>query len=174
MTTTEPAPTPAVESAKAPKEHTILDAMKRGREYAALLVLVVTFAHSLYASYFKKEHEAEAGYKTTKDAMEGYSRSVALEVEALKQRIDDLEKQTKATETEHTAQTPAAKPPTVKKPNPVVEKPVIVAHPFDPSMATTMMVDLPDGAKPVNTNGPLIKGLVLSLPDAPWEQKAKK
>jgi hypothetical protein len=177
MTTTEPSNPPAAPAAapatEAPKkEHSILDAMKRGRELATAMVLVLTFIHSMYASYFKKEEVAEAGYKTTSETIEGYSREVRDQIETLKLRVESLEDElvkVKMVKVEDTSKTKPPKfiPPFVKIEGVQIESsmgfPVAVSMPISDSDGISDLAPAPD-------DDPLI----VNMPERPWEQMQKK
>lgn len=152
------------------KGHSIIDAMKRGREYATAFVLIVSFLHSMYASYFKPEEIAEVGYKTTAEAVEGYSLRVNDEIETLKARIKELEE----------AQPAVAEPVRV----PVSMVPVIPNTKSNRLKAHVEIVDVDgDGIVESDLTGvsaavvpdsPSPDGLVIDLPDAPWANQKMK
>ncbi len=181
MTTTEPAPAAAPSEPAAPKkEHSILDAMKRGRELATAMVLVLTFIHSMYASYFKKEEVAEAGYKQTSDTIEDYSRVVHDEIETLKLRINTLEADVAA------AKTVAETVVKIKKPVALVRPPLPVPVALSPVVdagspmkridvdtdSISDAMDIEDLAPPAPP--PDFDPLIVNMPDRPWEQMQKK
>ena len=176
MTTTAPA------SAAPKKGHSILDAMKRGRELATVMVLVLTFFHSMYASYFKKEEVAEAGYKQTSESIEDYSRVVRDEVETLKTRLSTLEDElakAKASKAEADAQLLKGGPrhqlhPVVPTPVVPVEGVQIEGHAIVIAMPDAPDVDT-DGVVDADDVGPDdLDPLIVNMPDRPWEQQQKK
>ena len=162
-----------------------MDAMKRARELAATMVLVLTFFHSMYASYFKQEKVAEAGYKQTSETLEGYSRIVHDEIEMLKARTQmleaDLEKAQaeKATTMEQLLKVrPKPKPPTFKAQAKGVqieehEHPVVFDMPENSaSLSELIQVDM-DGIFDMPAPPDDYDPLIVVMPDRPWEQKKK-
>lgn len=183
MTTTATTVPPAIEAHK--KGHSIMDAMKRGRELATVMVLVLTFLHSMYASYFKKEKVAEAGYKQTSETIEDYSRVVHDEVEALKTRLSTLEDElaeVKAAKAEADAQLLKSRPrhhihpvvPVVPAPVVTVEGVRVESHAILVAMPDAPDVDTDgvDDASDVDPDD--LDPLIVKMPERPWEQQQKK
>lgn len=151
------------------KGHSILDAMKRGREYATAFVLIMSFLHSLYASYFKPEKVAEAGYKTMSEAMENYSVRVHDELEALKARVQELEAEVaKAPAPAHVVPFKEADKPRLRVQLKVNDGDGIPdTEPID---ASDVFDDLAAVEAPTTT-APADDGLIIDLPDAPLVMK---
>ena len=147
MTTTEP------------QKQTILDAMKRGRDYASTMVLVISFLHSMYASYFKPEEVAVAGYKATSTAIEDYSVVVRDEIETLKARINQLEAEADTAKKERVLlRNPPAK---VRKP---ASEPVIVVE------EEPLAQDIVGSSAPAPAQE-AADPLLVQMPSAPWQRK---
>lgn len=141
------------ETTEQKKPMTVIAAMKHGKEYAALIVLLVSFLHSLYASYFKPERAAEVGYKTTAEAMASYSLSVRDEIESLRFRVLHLEDQ--VLKLRMAAQSVTVKPPRLKGLDSDLYDAVRQPEPIIEVMATPVR----DGS------------LTIELPPEPWKQK---
>ena len=160
-----------------------MDAMKRGRELATAMVLMLTFFHSMYASYFKQEKVAEAGYKQTSETLEGYSRIVHDEIEMLKARTQMLEAELEKAQAEKATTIEQLLKARPKKPKSPVLKAQIEGHPVAFDVAAAM----PDNSAGlselivVDTDGipdmpapPDDDPLIVDMPDRPWEQQSKK
>lgn len=71
----------------------IMSAIAKGKEKAALVVLALSFLHSLYATYLKPESEtaAKAGYDATSHALYEHSLALVDRLHTLNSRVDLLE-----------------------------------------------------------------------------------
>lgn len=165
MTTSTPT-TPAPESK--PK-HSLLDAMKRGREYAASLVMLVTLGHSLYASYFKEEKVAKTNYEATSETLTSYSHEVKDQLEALKFRTTVLEAELAARKIEVK---PEVKPAPAPRPKIVIiEEPDQPAAHSIPIEYQDIIERQPQTSMASDGDGIIDDPLIINLPERPWEQQ---
>jgi len=156
-----PAPAPAAPPAQPhTKKETLVDALKKGKDWAALLVLLLSFGQSIYAAYFKPEKDAHTAYETSKRGLEDFSERVDFSVGELKGRLDVVEK---LCIEKHGVPLAVAEPV-----EPVAHRPVVIS--LDPTIVRRHVGDIA-GTNVFNTAGGDPDGLHIDLPDAPWEKQ---
>lgn len=177
MTTTEP---PAVPAPTAPHAHTkketLVDALKKGKDWAAVLILLLSFGQSVYAAYFKPEKDAHAAYETSKNGLENFSQNVNYSVAELKGRLDVLEK---VCLEKHSGPVAMVRPTGVDSPALISLLKGIEPSPAPSEPEAVIVTDDPlsftEGFKVrLEQRGSGMDDLRIDLPDAPWETQQVK